>query len=159
GQENIPKSGPTMIMINHIAAIDPILVMAEVTTRYVVPMSKIENFGHWFFGAMMNFYGVYAIHRGEVDRVALQTTVDLLKSGTLVLMAPEGHREPELHEAKDGVTYVAVKSDAVIVPAGIDGTREFLDNLKHLRRTPASLRFGKPFRFRSDGRERIPRPE
>jgi 1-acyl-sn-glycerol-3-phosphate acyltransferase len=107
----------------------------------------------------MNLYGVYAIRRGEVDRVALQNTIDLLKSGNAVLMAPEGHRQPALNEAKDGVTYVALKSDAMIVPIGIDGTREMLTNLKHLRRTPATVRFGKPFRFRANGRVRIPRPE
>jgi len=159
GVENVPASGPTLLIINHIAGIDPLIVLAAVTQRFIVPMSKIENFSNPFFALCMNAWGVYAIRRGEVDRVALQNTVDLLKSGNAVLMAPEGHRMPALQEAKDGVTYVALKSDAMIVPVGIDGTREMVPNLKRLRRTAVSVRFGKPFRFRSNGRERIPRPE
>src|SRR5262249_39721068 len=86
-------------------------------------------------------------------------SVDLLKAGNLVLIAPEGTREPQLSEAKDGTTYIATKASAVIVPAAVDGTREFVHNLLRLRRTPISVRFWKPFRFRTAGRERIPRPE
>ena len=159
GVENVPAAGPTLLMINHIAAIDPLVAMGAVTQRFVVPMSKIENFDNPFFRLCMNLWGVYAIRRGEVDRVALQNTIELLKSGNAVLMAPEGHRQPALNEAKDGVTYVAVKADAMLVPIGIDGTREMLPNLKRLRRTHVIVRFGKPFRFRTNGRERIPRPE
>ncbi len=42
---------------------------------------------------------------------------------------------------------------------GIDGTREFWRNLKHLRRTRITVKIGRAFRFRTNGRERIPRAE
>jgi len=43
---------------------------------------------------------------------------------------------------------------------GINGTREFPQNLKRLRRTPISLRFGRAFRFRHTATDQhIPRAD
>jgi 1-acyl-sn-glycerol-3-phosphate acyltransferase len=159
GLENIPKTGPTLIMINHISGVDPVVAMGIVGPRFVVPMSKVENFRIPILGQLMHWWGMFPVNRGEVDRAALQNTVDLLREGILVLMAPEGTRQPALIEGKDGVTYVALKANAAIVPMGIDGTREFWRNLKRLRRTQITVRIGRAFRFRTNGRERIPRAE
>jgi 1-acyl-sn-glycerol-3-phosphate acyltransferase len=159
GMEHIPHEGPTIVMMNHIGGIDPVVVLGAVKPRFVVPMSKIENFRLPIFGQLMQLWGAYPINRGEVDRAALQHTVELLKAGNLVLMAPEGTRQPALIEGKDGITYVAIKAGAMIVPVGLEGTREFTQNLKRVRRTPITLNFGPAFRFRTGGRERIPRAE
>lgn len=159
GLEHIPPTGPTIVMMNHTGALDPFLMLGAVRPRYVVPMSKIENFRIPVIGLLMKWWGAYPIRRGEVDRAALQNTVDLLKAGNLVLMAPEGHRQPAMAEGKDGATYVAIKSNAAIVPVGIEGSREFTANLKRLRRAPISMTFGSAFRFKTGGRERIPRAE
>ncbi len=43
GAENIPANGPTIIMMNHISLIDPVLCMGAVMSRFVIPMTKIEN--------------------------------------------------------------------------------------------------------------------
>lgn len=159
GQQYIPSREPTLFMINHIAGVDPLLVMATVLSRFVIPLSKIENLdipvGKYFIRA----WGVIGIKRGEVDRVALQTSIDLLKQGHALVVAPEGHRSPALQEAKDGVAYLATKTNAIVVPVSIDGTRELLPNLKAFRRTTVNVVYGKPFRFRLNGRTRIPREE
>ncbi len=159
GLEHIPPAGPTIVMMNHRGAVDPFVVLGAVRPRFIVPMSKIENFRIPVIGQLMKWWGVYPVRRGEVDRAALQNTVDLLKHGNLVLMAPEGTRQPAMIEGKDGMTYVAIKANAVIVPVGIDGTREFLHNLKRLRRTRITMNFGPAFRFRTGRRDRIPREE
>ncbi len=159
GLEHIPPAGPTIVMINHRGAIDPFVVLGAVRPRFVVPMSKIENFRIPLIGWLMRWWGAYPVRRNEVDRAALQTTVDLLKNGSLVLMAPEGTRQPTMIEGKDGMTYVAIKANAVVVPVGMDGTREFFHNVKRLRRTPITMNFGPAFCFRTNGRERIPREE
>ncbi|MCC7450539.1 MAG: 1-acyl-sn-glycerol-3-phosphate acyltransferase [Anaerolineae bacterium] len=159
GMEHIPPDGPTIVMMNHMGGLDPIVVMGAVEPRFIVPMSKLENFNIPILGWLMKLWGAYPIRRGEVDRAALQNTVDLLKGGNLVLMAPEGTRQPQMSEGKDGITYVAVKANAAIVPVGIEGTREFIPNLTRLRRSHITLNFGRAFRFKTDGRERIPRAE
>ncbi len=158
GAENIPASGPTILMMNHISAIDPGLCMAAVTSRYVVPMSKIENFHSLIWGPFLWFYGAYAVRRGEVDREALMNSIALLQSGLMILIAPEGTRSAEgLHEPKDGMTYVATKADSIILPAGLSGAQHFKSRFP--RRTPVQLHFGRPFRFALNGRTRIPRDE
>jgi 1-acyl-sn-glycerol-3-phosphate acyltransferase len=159
GLENIPPAGPTIVMMNHRGAVDPFVVLGAVRPRFVVPMSKIENFRIPLIGRLMRWWGAYPVRRNEVDRAALQTTVDLLKNGNLVLMAPEGTRQPAMIEGKDGMTYVAIKANAAVVPLGMDGTREFFHNVKRLRRTRITMNFGPAFRFRTNGRERVPREE
>lgn len=159
GLENVPAHGPTILMMNHISAIDPGLCIAAVRSRYVVPMSKIENFHNPAMRPFLWLYGAYPVHRDTVDREALMNSIALLKSGMMILIAPEGTRSAEgLQEPKDGMTYVATKADATILPAGLSGAQHFKTNFP-TRRTPVQLHFGPPFRFRVNGRSRIPRAE
>lgn len=160
GVENIPASGPTILMMNHISAIDPIVTLAVVRNRYVIPMTKIENLRTPVLGFFVWWWGAYTVRRDEVDRAALLNSIELLKSGQLILIAPEGTRHPEgLAQPKDGLTYIATKADAVIVPTAVSGAVDWLGRLKRGRRGYAKVSFGKPFKFRTDGRARIPRDE
>ncbi len=159
GREFIPRGGPMIVIMNHIAAIDPAVVVGAVTNRFVVPMTKIENYRHPIIGLMARSWGVYPVRRGEVDRQALDSTWALLARGHAVLIAPEGTRHPSLADPKDGTTYIATKANAIIQPVGLDGTEQFPASLKRLRRALVTVRFGRPFRFRTEGRKRIPRAE
>ncbi|HEX2621928.1 MAG TPA: lysophospholipid acyltransferase family protein, partial [Phototrophicaceae bacterium] len=160
GMDNIPATGSTILMMNHISGIDPVLCMGAATHRYVIPMTKIENAQHPILGAFVRWYGAYTVSRGEVDRSALMNSIELLRSGQLILIAPEGTRSPEgLIEPKDGLTYVATKADAVIVPTAISGAVGWEDKLKHLKRAHVRVDFGKPFKFKTNGNTRIPRDE
>ncbi len=158
--EALPANGPALVMMNHIGGIDPIVLMGVIGPRFLNVMTKVENYHVLPLVPFIRLWGAYPILRGEVDRRALEFTLKLLKEDSaLVLIAPEGTRRPELSEAKDGLAYLAVKAGAPIVPVGLEGTREFFTNLKRLRRTRISVRFGRPFRFRTDGRARVSRPE
>ncbi|MBN1680051.1 MAG: 1-acyl-sn-glycerol-3-phosphate acyltransferase [Anaerolineae bacterium] len=158
GREYIPAAGPTLLIMNHIGAIDPAVVTGVVTSRFVVPMSKVEAMSHPIVGLIARSWGVYPVRRGEVDRQALASSIELLKQDQPVLIAPEGTRQPALSEAKDGMTYVAIRAGATIVPVGLDGTPAFPGTLKRLRRTPVDVTFGRAFRFRTSG-QRVPRDE
>ena len=155
----VPAEGPLIVIMNHVGAIDPFVVVGAISNRLLTPMSKIENYRHPIVGLLARAWGVYTVRRGEVDRQALQSTVALLQQGSAVLIAPEGTRHPHLADPKDGTTYVATRAGAVIQPMGLDGTDQFPGSLLRLRRTPVTVRFGRPFRFRTDGRARIPRDE
>jgi 1-acyl-sn-glycerol-3-phosphate acyltransferase len=160
GTENIPSSGPTILMMNHISALDPVLCMGAVSHRYVIPMTKVENAAHPILGGFVKWYGAYTVNREEVDRSALLNSIELLKSGQLILIAPEGTRNPEgLTQPKDGLTYVATKADAIIVPTAVSGAVGWLPRLKRLNRGAMRVDFGRPFRFNTGGRARIPRDE
>lgn len=160
GLQNVPRQGRTCLMINHVSYLDPIVVTVGIPFRHTVSLSKVENFSIPVAGWFLRQWGHYPIHRGEYDRKALMQTIELLKSGQLLLMAPEGTRHPEgMQRAKEGLAYVAAKADAVIVPAAICGAEDWRSRLKRFRRAYAKVVFGKPFRFRVDGRRRIPRAE
>ena len=160
GLENVPRRGRTCLMINHVSYLDPIVVTVAIPFRHTVSLSKVENFEIPVAGWFLRQWGHYPIHRGEYDRKALMQTIALLKSGQLVLMAPEGTRHPQgMQQAKEGLAYVATKADAVIVPTAICGAEDWRRRLKGLRRAYAKVVFGAPFRFRSDGRKRIARNE
>ena len=160
GVDNIPKTGNTCLMINHISYLDPIVVTASIPFRHPISLSKVENFKIPIAGWFLRQWGHFPIHRGTYDRKALMQTIALLNSGQLVLMAPEGTRHPQgLQRAKDGLAYIATKADAVIVPTAICGAETWRQRLKGLRRAYAKVVFGQPFRFRHDGPKRIPRDQ
>ncbi len=106
GQENIPESGPAILMINHIAFIDSIVVL-HVTKRDIVPMAKIEVYDYPVIGIFPHLWGVIPVRREEVDRRAIQQSLEVLRAGELVLVAPEGTRGPALKQGKEGIAYLA----------------------------------------------------
>jgi 1-acyl-sn-glycerol-3-phosphate acyltransferase len=153
GAENIPAHGPTILVINHTNFLDPFVVAASMP-REVTAMSKIENFSIPVFGWIFKWYGAIPVRRGEADRKALKAALDVLKTDTLLLIAPEGTRSPNkaLQTAHDGLAFIGHRSQALIVPVAITGAPDFFHNVKRLRRTPVHLRVGQPFTFRIDGR-------
>jgi 1-acyl-sn-glycerol-3-phosphate acyltransferase len=147
-------------MMNHISLLDPILCMGAVTNRFVIPMTKVENVQNPFLAPFVRWWGSYSVNRGEIDRKALTNSIELLKSGQLILIAPEGTRQVTgLAQPKDGLAYIATKADAVIIPAAIMGASGWNKKLKRLQRPQIQVNFGRPFKFKTDGRARIPREE
>jgi 1-acyl-sn-glycerol-3-phosphate acyltransferase len=161
GLENIPATDPAIIMMNHLAAIDPIVAIGSVRPRYVVPMSKIENFQHPLVGIIARTWGAYPVRRGEIDREALKIAMKLMEAGEITLIAPEGHRNTGLQRPHDGLAYIATRAaDPVIIPTAVFNHETWLkDMFIPWRRTPVHVSFGPGFRIRTEGRRRIPREE
>jgi 1-acyl-sn-glycerol-3-phosphate acyltransferase len=160
GEENIPPTQPGIVIINHVSYLDPVLGMGAVNNRFCIPMSKAENRKNPFLAFLIWWWGSYYVNRGTVDRAALMNSIELIKSGQLILIAPEGTRQPALTQPKDGFSFYATKSDAVIVPMAITGVDEtWLRRILTLQRPKIQIVFGRPFRFKTEGRSRIPREE
>ena len=151
GVENIPVVGSGIIMINHVAFIDSIVTL-NCVPRNIVPMAKIEVYDYPFIGIFPRMWGVIPVRREEVDRQAIRQALDVLRAGELILMAPEGTRGPQLQQGKVGVAYIASRSGAPVIPVAITGTPGFpaLRFSARWREPGASVRFGRPFSFRSD---------
>ena len=149
--ENIPKSGPAILMINHIAFIDPIVILAYLE-RKITPLAKIEVYDYPVVGIFPHIWGVVPVRREEVDRRAIQQSLEVLRAGEIILVAPEGTRGPELKEGKVGVAYLASRSGVPIIPTAIDGTQGFpaLRFTHRWQGAGARIHFGAPFRFRQD---------
>jgi len=152
GLENVPSQGPAILMINHIAFIDPIVVL-HVLPRNIVPLAKIEVYNYPLIGIIPRLWGVIPVRREEVDRRAVQQVLEVLRAGEIVLVAPEGTRAPQLSQGKEGIAYLASHANVPIVPVAIDGTKGFpaLRFLSAAWKKPgAVVRFGRPFRFRPE---------
>jgi len=150
GIENVPAQGPALLMINHIAFIDPIVVL-HVLPRNIVPLAKVEVYDYPIVGIFPKLWGVIPVRREEVDRRAVQGVLEVLRAGEIVLVAPEGTRSPSLTRGKVGVAYLAARSRATVVPVAIDGTIGFpaLRFSRVWRQPGAVVKFGRPFRARA----------
>jgi 1-acyl-sn-glycerol-3-phosphate acyltransferase len=151
GSENVPQAGPAILMINHIALIDPIVVL-HVLKRDIVPLAKAEVYDYPLVGFFPKMWGVIPVRREEVDRRAVQQVLAVLRAGELVLVAPEGTRSPSLTPGKEGVAYLASRGRVPIVPVAIEGTPGFpaLRFTRPWQGPGAQIRFGPPFRFRDE---------
>jgi len=151
GVENIPESGPAILTINHIAFIDPIVIMPYLE-REIVPLAKIEVYSYPVIGIFPRIWGVIPVRREEADRRAIQMSLDVLRAGEIILVAPEGTRGPELKEGREGIAYLGSRSGAPIVPTAIQGSIGFpaLRFSSRWREPGVKIQFGPPFRFRAD---------
>ena len=160
GLENVPSQGPALLMINHIAFIDPIVVL-HVIPRNIVPLAKIEVYDYPVVGIFPKLWGVIPVRREEVDRRAVSQVLEVLRAGEIVLVAPEGTRSPSLTQGKEGVAFLGSRSGAPIIPVAIDGTSGFpaFRFSRAWRQPGAVVKFGRPFRYRKDiihpGREEL----
>ncbi len=154
GWEHIPPSGPVIMMINHIAFLDPV-ILTGFFPRYLISMAKVEAIEDKVIGPLIKAFDAFPVNRGAGDRQALRTAFDVLDAGLALLIAPEGHRSEttELGEAHEGIAYVAQRAHVPIVPVGISGTDQFKHNIKRLKRTTVTYRFGQPF-YLDAGNER-----
>lgn len=152
GLENIPKDGPVLLFFNHIAFVDPI-VMVYVVPRDIVPLAKIEVYDYPIIGIFPRLWGVVPVRRQEFDRRAIKQALDVLAAGEILLVAPEGTRNNQLQPGKEGLAYLASRSGAPIVPVMLEGTPAFpaLRFFSSGWRNPGvHVRFGRPFRYRPD---------
>lgn len=151
GLENIPAEGPAILLINHIAFIDPIVVL-YVVPRDITPMAKIEVYDYPVIGIFPRIWGVIPVRREEVDRRAIQMALEVLRAGEIILVAPEGTRGPQLQRGKEGMAYLASRAGAPIIPVAIEGTPGYpaLRFTGGWRKPGVHIAFGKPFYYRSD---------
>ena len=150
GLENVSSEGPLILMITHTNFLDPLLA-GTLMPREVVTMSKVENFWHPIMGILVRLYGAFPVRRGEVDLWAIRRSLEVLDNGEVLLMAPEGTRSGHgrLQKGHDGMTFIALRADAPILPMAIIGGEHFWTNLSKLRHTPVKIIIGKVFRFSS----------
>jgi 1-acyl-sn-glycerol-3-phosphate acyltransferase len=123
GHENldqIPDDRGVLLCSNHISNMDPPLVGAA-TTRTLSFMAKAELFEVPILGKLVARVNTFPVKRGSSDRQALKTAMEILNSGRTLIMFPEGTRSKtgELKKGLAGVGFLALRTNAVIVPVAI----------------------------------------
>ena len=151
GLHNVPARGPTVMMVNHIHVIDPaIMISFAPHGRDIVPLAKTEAFELPWQRLFVGQWGAIPVQRGQGDRSALKAAISHINEGDIVLLFAEGTRNREgLQQGEEGSVFLALKTNAVVVPVGLWGTRGFPYSLwRDFRTTPVHVSFGRPFRIR-----------
>lgn len=156
GRKHVPKKGPAILASNHLSFLDH-FVLGSSIRRQIFYISKAQHFERpvrrWFFTR----WGVIPLNRGEGDREAFDRSVDVLKSGHLYAIYPEGTRslDGKLHRGHTGVARLHLLTGAPIVPVAMLGTFEALPKGRSRPRlNKCGVRFGPPLDF-SDRREAV----
>ncbi len=149
GTENVPRSGPLIVVSNHQSNVDPPLVGTLVPRRTRF-MAKEELFYAPVFGLFVRWYQAFPLRRGGADRRAVRQALEILQGGGVVGMFPEGHRslDCQLQRGQPGAAMIALRSKAPIVPVAVIGSRYAV---RHLWRRPRiEVRIGPPFHLEAD---------
>ncbi|MEL6524782.1 MAG: lysophospholipid acyltransferase family protein [Chloroflexota bacterium] len=158
GVENVPESGATMLLGNHISILDPLWITAANRNRFVISMAKSEMLDNTFQSIILRTWGNFVVNRDVVDREALKRAIGLLEDEQLLWIAAEGTRNPDgMQEPTNGAAYIAYKTDAVVVPTVMCGAQDWKQRWKRWNRAYAKVVFGKPFRFHLPEGERLSR--
>ena len=160
GLEHIPREGGAIIAANHVSFLDPLLLPLVVPRRRVMFLTKVKYIDKPFLRWILTGAGVIPVATDDPRAIGDSVTaaVEVVRSGRLVGIFPEGTRSPDgrLHRGKTGVARVALESGAPVIPVGIIGTDLAFPRGARLPR-PRSVRiaFGPPITLTSsDGRVR-----
>ncbi len=146
GRENVPASGPLIIVSNHLNLIDP-PTLGAVIPRKIVFMAKEELFHQPIMSTVVKSYGAFPVKRNKPDRQALTQAQRILAQGGVLGIFPEGRRSRQtgLQRAEAGIALIAARSQAPILPVAITGTEAISGLGWMLRRPPIRLNIGHPF--------------
>lgn len=148
GQENIPTSGPVLVVSNHLSNLDPAIVAAALP-RPPVFLAKKELFKYSVGAFLMRGYGAYPVDRRGGDVGALNWIIGQLSiERRIVIVFPEGTRSRTggLLRGQPGLALLAISTGAPVVPVALTGSEPLQNTLKVLKPTATiRLKIGRPF--------------
>jgi 1-acyl-sn-glycerol-3-phosphate acyltransferase len=121
GKQNVPLTGPVLLVSNHQSNLDPVLVGLACPRQ----LKYLARQGLFFFpfSLWIRALGAVPIDRERGALAGIRATLELLKQNNAVLVFPEGSRtlDGRLHEMLPGFCLLARRSRATIVPLAVEG--------------------------------------
>ncbi|QAT51272.1 1-acyl-sn-glycerol-3-phosphate acyltransferase [Caproiciproducens sp. NJN-50] len=139
--ENFPKNDRAILCCNHMSMTDP-LRLAYSQKRQIYFMAKEELFKNKLVSAVITGLGAFPVSRGKGDKTAIYTAKNILDSGSILGIFPEGTRtrDGNFLRPKSGAVMLAHICHAPIVPCCITPVKGRLPRLFH----PCYVSFGAP---------------
>ncbi len=144
GEERLRRPGAFIIAPVHRSHLDGPLV-GSLTHRKVRYLGKESLFRPPILGWFMKSFGSFPVKRGTADLGAMKVGKRLLDNGDVMLVFPEGGRQPvgDIDEMFDGAAWLSAKTKVPVVPVGITGTGEAMaPGVKIPKRTQVALVVG-----------------
>jgi 1-acyl-sn-glycerol-3-phosphate acyltransferase len=151
GRENVPLTGPLILVANHVHVLDPILLVFSLP-RWIIFVAKEELFRSLFLRFWLRWAGSLPLQRDgkvrEKQRI-LEGARKALDEGMILGMFPEGARSQDgkLRKGKPGSAVIASRTDASLLPIGIAGTDKIHGVSWLWKRPPIVVTIGKPFKL------------
>lgn len=150
----MPKTGGVLILANHLADVDPIVV--QVTCKRPIHfMAKSELFDMPILGSIIRVFKAFPVKRGEPDRASIKKAVQLLRAGEVVCVFPEGQLSAngDLQELKPGIALLARMAECEVICCGLRNTNRIMPYGKLIPRPSWHMTWGvwsEPRRFGKD---------
>lgn len=144
GAEQLPPSGPTLLVANHDSAWDPLVIaVAAGRRRQIRALARSSLWRNPVLGRVLDAMGQIPIDRGRGDAHAMDTAADELAAGACIGVFPEGtvSRGRRLR-ARSGAGRLALAVPEVsVVCAAVTGS---LDIARFPRRPRLCVHFSTP---------------
>lgn len=148
GLENIPSGSAYVAAFNHVSTFDPPFLITfwpeNIEALGASDIWKRTGFGQ---NLLVRLFGGIPVHRGEYDRQALERVIQILRSGSPLVISPEGGRtrSPGMRRARPGLAYIIEETNVPVIPVAITGTTsDFFVRAVRGARPTLTLRIGKP---------------
>lgn len=125
GLEKIPTEGPVVLVCNHVAFVDPAIVMGRVRrpTRFVMHHKIYNKFGmKSLFKAAKAIPVASAKENPEMMEAAFKSVQEALADGNVVCIFPEGALTPDgqIGQFKKGIERIIKDSPVPVVPMALN---------------------------------------
>ena len=144
GGENVPVTGPLLLVSNHQSHLDPVLI-AIACPRQVGALARASLFVGPF-GWLIRSFGAVPVERGSATG-GIRAILGMLRAGGGVIVFPEGTRtqDGKLQPFQSGFAAIARRGGATIVPTTIEGAYTALPRgAVFPRMRPVLLTFNEP---------------
>jgi len=151
GRENLPSTGPLILVANHVHVLDPLLLVFSFP-RWIAFVAKEELFHSLFLRLWLRWAGSLPLQRNgkvrEKQRI-LEGARKALDEGLILGMFPEGGRSQDgkLRKGKSGSAVIASKTGVPLLPVGVIGTDKIHGISWLWKRPRIVVKIGKPFKL------------
>ncbi len=149
GLDNIPDTGPVLLIANHQSYFDPPLIGCWIGRRQVDFLARGNLFKFKPFAWLISTLHATPIKQGSGDTGAMKEVLKRLSEGRAMLIFPEGSRthDGSLQDFQRGTAVLLKRAHCTIIPVAVAGVFDVWPRTRKLPRFFAknmSVVYGEP---------------